>query len=113
MTTYASPTGDCRGGKSLGCSHTCVSGPTFPSVISAQKGHAAVPSRRFMRCGALTRYCLKIGFQIKGVFSCIYFLVQELFLMMVSAPAAKENTTALSCEGSQYFTFIDTTTSWA
>src|SRR3989442_15667948 len=77
MTTNASPTGGCKGGKSLGCSHTCVSGPTFPSVISAQKGHTVVPSRRFMRCGALTRYCLKIGFQIKGVVSCIYFLAQH------------------------------------
>src|SRR5271167_4478985 len=83
MTTYASPTGGLSGGKSFGCSHTCDSGLTLPPVISAQKGQVATPSRRFMRCGALTRYWRKIGFQTKGVRACS-IKVQVSFLTRVA-----------------------------
>src|SRR6266566_4062150 len=66
--------GGCTGGKSFGCSQTCAWGSTRPSVISAQKGQVVVPSRRLMRCGALTRYWRRIGFQIKAVSACISYL---------------------------------------
>src|SRR5690348_16881491 len=75
MTTYASPVGGSTGGKSLGCSQTCVSGATLPLVMSAQKGHSAVPSRLFIRFGALTRYWRKMGFHINGVAGSIPFLL--------------------------------------
>src|SRR6266480_5077014 len=66
--------GGCNGGKSFGCSQTCVCGSTRPPVISAQKGQVAVPSRRFMRCGALTRYWRAMGFLINAVSASISLL---------------------------------------
>src|SRR5206468_12856458 len=62
------------GGKSLGCSHTCVCESIRPEEISAQNGQVAVPSRRLMRWGPLMRYCRRIGFQTKAVSTCIVIL---------------------------------------
>src|SRR5215471_18756935 len=62
------------GGKSLGCSHTCVCESIRPEEISAQNGQVVVPSRRLMRWGALMRYWRRIGFQIKAVSTCIVIL---------------------------------------
>src|SRR5947209_18826107 len=90
------------GGKSFGCSQTCVSGPTRPSVISAQKGQADVPSRRLIRCGAFTRYCRKMGFQIKGV---VCSICSPSYTMMPDL-TTHQDATPLSHERGQQFTFI-------
>src|SRR5437588_5621380 len=105
MTTYASPTGGCNGGKSLGCSQACVSGPTLPPLISAQKGQVVTPSRRFMRWGAFTRYWRTIGFQTRGVVGCIDFLP-----MVKSGTAPKQDTAPLPGKGGKHCPFVDRST---